>query len=456
MEPSAVEYPWESLSAMITAGDAAGVRTLLAGLGPFEMARAISRLTSDDQTRLLELIGPGDAAAVLSEVHDAQAADLIEQLPAKNAAAILDEIRSDDQADLLAQLPDSDAQAILDEMSPDEASDAIRLLQYPDDTAGGLMVTEYLAYPGSRTIGEVIADLERKRKSYADYSIQYLYVIGDSAKLEGVLRLRDLIFSATGAVLKDVMIREPMAISANASLDEVGQFFDRYRFVGAPVVDDEGRLVGVVRRSAVEEADSERAVRHFLGVSGIIRGEEFRSMPLWSRSGRRLSWLMINIVLNIVAASVIALYTDTLAAVIALAVFLPMISDMSGCSGSQAVAVSMRELTLGLVRPTELLRVIGKEISVGLINGVVLGAALAAVALLWKGSPYLGLVVGVALAANTVVAVCLGGALPLVLRRLKLDPALVSGPVLTTVTDMCGFFIVLSLATALLPKLVGK
>lgn len=176
-------------------------------------------------------------------------------------------------------------------------------------------------------------------------------------------------------------------------------------------------------------------------------------MPLFNRAGRRLSWLSLNIILNIVAASVIALYQDTLAAAITLAVFLPMVSDMSGCSGNQAVAVSMRELSLGLVRPTELLRVLGKEASLGLINGLALGVLLGGVALLWQGNPWLGLVVGAALAANTIIAVSLGGLLPLLLKRLKMDPALVSGPLLTTVTDMCGFFLVLSFATLVLPRL---
>ena len=176
-------------------------------------------------------------------------------------------------------------------------------------------------------------------------------------------------------------------------------------------------------------------------------------MPLLSRSGRRLSWLSLNIVLNIIAASVIALYQDTLTAVIALAVFLPMVSDMSGCSGNQAVAVSMRELSLGLVRPTEIMRVLGKEISLGILNGLALGILLGGVAYLWKGNPFLGLVVGGALAVNTVVAVCLGGLIPLLLKRIKLDPALVSSPLLTTVTDMCGFFFVLSFATMLLTRL---
>jgi len=211
----------------------------------------------------------------------------------------------------------------------------------------------------------------------------------------------------------------------------------------------------VVLPEAIEEAVSKRNTKTFLRLSGIIGGEEFRTMPLFSRSGRRLSWLSMNIVLNIIAASVIALYQDTLAAVIILAVFLPMVSDMSGCSGNQAVAVSMRELSLGLVRPGELLWVLAKEAKVGIINGLVLGLLLGGVAFFWKGNPWLGVVVGGALAANTLVSVILGGMLPLVLKRLKLDPALVSSPLLTTVTDMCGFFFVLSFATTILPKLGG-
>jgi magnesium transporter len=165
--------------------------------------------------------------------------------------------------------------------------------------------------------------------------------------------------------------------------------------------------------------------------------------------------LSMNIVLNILSASVIAMYQDTLAAVIALAVFLPMVSDMSGCSGNQAMAVSMRELSLGLVRPGELLWVLAKEAKVGLINGLVLGMLLGCVAYFWKGNPWLGIVVGGALAVNTLVSVILGGMLPLALKKVKLDPALVSSPLLTTVTDMCGFFFVLSFAAAVLPRLGG-
>jgi magnesium transporter len=208
-----------------------------------------------------------------------------------------------------------------------------------------------------------------------------------------------------------------------------------------------------VRREDVAEALAERAENDRRKMHGIVGGDEIRSLPLLVRSRRRLSWLSVNVLLNIVAASVIAAYEQTLAAVIALAVFLPMVSDMSGCSGNQAVAVSIREMALGITKPFELLRVWLQEVKVGLINGVVLGTLLAAVSTLWKGNPWLGLVLGSALALNTVIAVSLGGTIPLLLKRMKFDPAVASGPVLTTLTDICGFFLVLSFATAMLPRL---
>ena len=177
-------------------------------------------------------------------------------------------------------------------------------------------------------------------------------------------------------------------------------------------------------------------------------------MPLGIRAKRRLAWLSVNIVLNILAASVISAYEETLVAVIAIAVFLPMVSDMSGCSGNQAVGVTMRELALGLVRPADALRVWLKEVTVGAINGVALGCLIGIVAWVWKGNPWLGLVIGLALALNTVIAVSIGGVVPLLLKRVGQDPAVASGPLLTTITDMAGFFLVLSLASLMMPLLV--
>ena len=449
------DKPWEDVRQHIASGDATGLLGFLDRLGPAETARAVSRLTVEEHGQMLTLLAAPDAADVIEEIPETQAVDLIEDLPPEQAAAIVDALPSNLQADVMAELDAQDREAILEEMAPEQAAELRQVMDHPANTAGGLMATEYLAYRDDYRISDVISSLQANREEYADYSVQYVYVIDAEGRLVGVLRMRDLIFTSRAARLSDVMIPRPLRVYVDSTLEHLKEFFGQHRLLGVPVVDENEHLVGMIRRVVVEEAELKQANRQFLRISGIIGGEEFRSMPLLVRSGRRLSWLSINIVLNIVAASIIALYQDTLRAVIALAVFLPMISDMSGCSGNQAVAVSMRELTLGLVRVREFLRVFLKEAAVGLVNGAALGLLLGGVALLWKGNPYLGLVVGGALAVNTVVAVSVGGLLPLILKGLRLDPALVSGPILTTVTDICGFFVVLSMATILLPRLVA-
>lgn len=445
--------PWEELQQIVDAGDAQQLEEFIDNLPAGEAARAMSRMPEEDQARVLTSLGPEDAAELIQDFPEAQAADIIEQLPPAEAAEIINEMPSDGQADLLSALDDDDAEAVLAQMDPEEAHDARRLSSYPPDVAGGLMVTEFLSYPHTARVGDVVEDLLARGEEYAGYDVQYAYVVSSHGVLLGVLRLRDLLLARRSVTISDLMIRQPLSVPDDASLEAVADFFDRHAFYGVPVTDATGRLVGVIRRHDVEEALAGRSDSDYLKSQGIVGGEELRSMPLARRARRRLSWLSINILLNVVAASVIAFYQDTLSSVIALAVFLPIISDMSGCSGSQAIAVSIRELTLGLVRPHEIAYVWVKEVLVGLINGLALGLLLALVAMLWKGNPYLGLVVGGALALNTVVAVSIGGTIPLVLKRLKLDPALASGPVLTTITDMCGFFIVLSFATAILPKL---
>lgn len=446
---------WETLSIMIAKGNSDELTKFIDTLSPSETARAISRLTEAEQLTLLGLLKPEDAADVIEDISDEQAADLVEEMPLEQAAAIMEEMASDHIVDVLGEMDEDTSQAILGKMQVEEAEEARMMLEYEPDCAGGLMISEFLSYSIDSTIQDVLNDLQDNRKEYINYNVQYFYVIDHEQKLTGVLRMNDLLFPPRETRLADIMISPPLRISDNASLKELEEFFEEHYLFGAPVVDSEQRILGVILPDAVEEAISKQKTKSFLRFSGIVGGEEFRTMPILSRSGRRLSWLSLNIVLNIIAASVIALYQDTLSAVITLAVFLPMVSDMSGCSGNQAVAVSMRELSLGLVRPGELFWVLLKEAKVGIINGLVLGLLLGGVAFFWKDNLWLGLVVGGALAANTLVSVTLGGMLPLILKKLKLDPALVSSPVLTTVTDMCGFFFVLSFAAAVLPKLGG-
>jgi magnesium transporter len=254
-------------------------------------------------------------------------------------------------------------------------------------------------------------------------------------------------------LLGELMIEDPISVRDTAKLDELVDLFESHQFLGVPVVDEAGTLKGVIHREAVQYAENRALESDYLKSQGIVGGEELRTMPLWTRSRRRLSWLSVNILLNIGAAAVIAYFQDTLQAVIALAVFLPIISDMSGCSGNQAVAVSMRELSLGVSKPADIFRVLAKEAALGAINGVALGMLIGLVAGLWQGNLWLALVVGVAMGLNTVIAVCIGGSVPLLLKGIGKDPALASGPILTTVTDMAGFFLVLTFAAAVLDRI---
>lgn len=212
----------------------------------------------------------------------------------------------------------------------------------------------------------------------------------------GVVSLRGLLTAKRSSNLTEIMVT-PLTVPVDMPLEQLEDIFNDYPFLGVPVVDADSLLVGVISRSAVADAVLERSESESLKRQGVV-GDELRSMPTWLRSRRRFAWLSANIVLNIVAASVISAYEDTLSAVIALAVFLPMVSDMSGCSGNQAVGVTMRELSLGLVRPMDAFRVWLKEISVGVINGIALGVLIGVVAWVWKGNPALGLVIGAALA----------------------------------------------------------
>lgn len=442
--------PWKKLRQGIEAGDIESVEVLLEQWSGSEKALAVSRLDDDLNARLLTLVSAETAAELMEDLSDEQAADLIDDIPAHSAAAIVDEMDSDDQADVLSRLEQDEAEAILEKMDPEEAEDARRLLQYSADSAGGMMITEHLAYIDTLTVDDVFADLRHNREKYADYEVTYLYTTDKQGRLRSVLRMRHLMLAPRSATLATLATRQPTTLMVDADLDTMRREFDRNEYIGLPVIDHDDTLLGVVRRQHVLEAVDEEDNRAFLNFSGIVGGEELRSMPTALRSRRRLGWLCINVFLNILGASVIAFYQDTLAGAIVLAVFLPVISDMSGCSGNQAVAVSIRELSLGQVMPNELFRVLTKEASVGVINGTVLGLLIGCIAYFWQGSAMLGVVVGAALALNSLVAVCLGGVIPLLLQRCKLDPALASSPLLTTITDMLGFFFVLSFATVAL------
>lgn len=445
-----IARPWIRLAELLKDGEAKKLVAFLDKLSPAQTARTIGHLDEDANNRLLSILSPVEAAGVLVDLPDEQAADLIEDLSPEGAAAIVDALPGDELADILAEVDEDEAEAILDAMAPKEAAVARRLLHYSEDTAGGIMLTEFLSFPVSHTVAEVLEDLKDNREVYSDYGIQYAYITSDSGALRGVLKMRDVLLATPDSAVGGLMIDDPLRAQVDTPLEELVDIFEENRFIGMPVVDASGILVGVIRKAAVNEAAEKRSRQTYLKASGIVGGEELRTMPIWSRIGRRLTWLVPSMFLLVAASIVIIQNEETIREHAILAAFLTIVAGLSGNSGNQAMAVSIRELALGLIRPSEALWVFMKEAMLGIVVGLTLGLILAGMAYLYSSEIRLAVVIGLSLSINTFLAILLGGIIPLALRRLGLDPALASGPILTTSVDMCGFFLVLSLAGAIL------
>ena len=451
--PSVDTQPWEELAALIDSGPPDALAMFVNLLPPELTPYAIGQLDETRRTALfhqLARVRADLAADLLEHFADELAADIVEELSPESAAAIVDEMDSDEQTDLLAELDEDDAEAILAKMDPEEATDARQRLKYAADTAGGLMITEFYTSPADRDIDAAIVELRARVDEAENHEARYLYVIDEQDRPVGAIDMRRLVLAPRGRRLRDLTEGDMSAVAVTAPLDELEDLFDRVDYSAAPVVDDQGKLCGVVQRSAVQEALRERSTEDFLKFGGIVGGEEFRTMPLSNRWARRFAFLAPNILLSTLSVSIISAYEPVIARITALAIFLPLVANLSGAAGNQAVAVSIRELTLGLVLPRDVWRVLRKEMWLGLFNGLAIGAVLVVITLVKQGDLPLAAIIGAAFALNGVLAVCLGGAIPLGLRKVGVDPAMMSSPILTTLTDMGAFFITLTLAATLL------
>ncbi|MEM9108863.1 MAG: magnesium transporter [Planctomycetota bacterium] len=446
----------EELEALVQSGDGEAIASFMHLLPPEDTAYTLSHLTDDSRTSLFQALSVADpdlGADLLEHFVDEYAAEVIGELEPTQAAALVDEMDSDEQTDVLSEMDEADAEAILQEMDPAEAQDARERLGYDEDVAGGLMITEYLVYNEGQTVEAVTRDLHIKAEEHLEFEVRYIYVVDDGYKLTGVVPMRSLIFAPGSSRIESQQVREPITVNVQTSLDDLHDLFDRVDFSAVPVVDDAGRLAGVIQRASVQEAIGDRESEQFLRFGGIIGGEELRSMSIGSRAARRLTFLLPIMLLLLASATVIALFEETVKKLPILAAFLPVVAGICGSGGNQAVAVSIRELSLGLIDSSDFVRVLVKELVVALLIGLVLGAVLFIVVYIWQGNIHLALVLGGAVPFVVTVSKTIGGTTPVLLRKVGVDPAMASGPIVTTVVDLVGFFTVLMLATLMIEKL---
>ena len=445
--------PVDALAALVDDGQPARLVDFLHALPPDETPYTLSHLDDARRRALFTQLAEHDAdlgADLLEHFDDVYAADLVSDLKVAAAAAIVDEMDSDEQADIIGELDEDEAEAILGALSPEEASDTRRRLRYDENTAGGLMITEYLHYPAQLTVEQVADDLRQHGEAYGEYEVRYIYVTDEHGGLAGTAPMRRLVIAPRGTSVAGLMAAYPFTVTVNTPTDELEDLFDRIDLSAVPVIDEAQKLCGVVQRAAVQEARGEAAEEDLAKAGGIVGGEELRSMPVLSRALRRLMFLVPIMLLMMVSAAVISLFRDTVQRVPLIAAFLPLVAGLCGSGGNQAVAVSMREISLGLIKPADLVRVALLEALPALINGAALGILLFGVVFLWEHDATLALVIGAAVPTTILLAAVIGGAVPLVLRRTGLDPAMASGPVVTTLVDLAAYFTVLVLATLLL------
>lgn len=426
------------------------VARLLDRMHPAETVELLKSMPAAERREFLSVLtGHPAAAPVFAELPQSLLAEILGQATGEGIAALVARLPPDEAADMLRLLPAERADAVLRLLDERTAANLDRLMTYGRDTAGGLMTTHFLALPGPTSVGEAIARIRREPETE---TVFYVYVVDQAGRLEGVVSLRQLVLARPEQTLDAVM--NPRVVSARSSEPRarVADLIARYNILALPVVDEGNTLLGIVTVDDAIDAMADETTREMYLMAGLATEDRVTSPPSVSVR-RRLPWMVINLGTALLASWVVWLFEGSIAQVVALATFMPIVAGMGGNGATQTLTVVIRGIALGDLDFSSARRVILRQVLVGLSIGVAAGAMMAGIAILWKGNWVLGFVVGAAMIANLSVAALVGASVPLVLKWLRLDPALGSGVIVTTFTDCCGFLAFLGLATLLLRHL---
>lgn len=417
-------------------------------LHPADQAEFIGQLDADLRAPLLPRLGQDALADILSYLKEEPRRAVVDELEPAALGPLLDRVDRDDAVDILHDIGPERAQAVMSRMST--APDVAPLLMHEDETAGGRMTSDYVALQQEWTVDDALSYLRRTRP--AAEQVFYLYVIDDQGRLEGVVSLRHLVVATPETRIGDLMTPEVMSVQVGEDQEEVARSIQRYNFIALPVVDDERRLVGVVTVDDVMDVVEEEATEDMYRMAGLVEDESLQR-PVLRSIAPRLAWLAVAMVSVFAAAGVVSAFEDTIAQAAALAVFMPVIGGLGGNTGIQTITLVVRSLAIGQIELRDVRSVLGRELVIGLANGLILSFVLAMVVYLWKDNVGLSVVAGTALLLNMVTGVTAGVLVPVSLRAFKLDPALASGVLLTTFTDVLGFFFFLGLASLMIDRI---
>lgn len=412
---------------------------------PADLADALERFPhSEEAIQVLRNLPKDLAAASFAELEPETIHKLSALLSEKELAGFLERLPHSQSTDIVGELPAKRQEGVLEKLPAGVASPLRTLLQYPEDTAGGIMSDQYIALNADGTIADALNQLRRDQQAMKE--ISYLYVTNKQGKLLGVASFRDLVLRPPTEPIQKITKPEVTRLKLADDQEEIARQFERYHFLGLPVVDEEERLVGVVNANEAIQITREEATEDMQLMVGVYSEE--RTLTPWHKAvGKRLPWLCVNLATAFAAAAVVSAYENTIAQWTVLAVFLPIIAGQGGNAGMQTLTVIIRDLALGELNPGDGRRALFKEILLGLANGLAIGAAVGIAGFLWKGSARLGVIIGIAMMLNQLTAALAGVMIPLTLKWMRIDPALASSIFLTTLTDIGGFFFFLWLAS---------
>lgn len=426
------------------------VQAMADKLHRYDLARMYMRLPEKYRSRFLVFLGLEPLARMVSELDRFEQVEVLTRVGVEKAAQVLDLMDDDDLAVFLGGLAEEKKEAFLEGMKREESDAVLKLMTYKPETAGRMMTNRYVWLPVHFNVSDVVDKL----RSYAAIAenINYLYVVDDEKKLAGVVSYRDLILALPETPIADIMRERVISVSVHTDQEEVARVIERYDFLAVPVVESNGVLVGIVTVDDVIDVVIREATEDIQMMSASGKTIDFDTKA-HTAAFRRLPWLILLLFIGVFSGTIIARFEETLDRVVALAFFMPMIAGMTGNTGTQSLAVVVRGLITREADGRTVRRLIWRELLVGLMIGIICGVLIAVIALIWQGNAVLGLVVGASLVLTLIIGTLAGTVIPIVLYKLKVDPAVASGPLITTLNDILSLLIYFGMATRFLAYL---
>lgn len=441
------ELKSEEIIELLKQADCEAIDDIVNHVHPADILEVI--IEREDIHDLLDALPKSFVAEIIEEADEEEQIRILQHFTNEEKSEILNSMASDDVADLIDELATDRKSYVIGLLDRETRSDVEKLLKYDSETAGGIMTTEFLAIYEDKTIDSTLKYIRSETDAETTY---YLYVVDREYHLKGVVSLRDIVSNELSTQIRDIMNPNVIHVHYSEDQEEVSHMFEKYGFMLMPVIDDDNHMIGVITVDDILEIMIEETTEDIHRMAGINKEEKVDG-SIGDSIKSRLPWLVVNLLTALLASSVIDLFSDTISKIVALSAVMTIISGMGGNAGTQTLTIIVRGLSLGEVDKENGFRILIKEVAVGLVTGTVIGIFVAAIAMYYEFNPLFGLIAAIAMLLNMLCAAIAGYAIPVILDKLKIDPALASGVFVTTFTDVLGFFFFLGLATAAMPYL---